>query len=404
MFIGVNNLARKIKNCYIGVDGAARKVKAVYVGVNGIARLVWQSIIKKVTSFSGQTSVGSADNGYSVTEVQHIYKVDDNHILLGTYSAYSGSLRRCFLYNCFLNDSGAVTSFTNFETIYEPNDSSQTNIMGITKFNDSIGACVYQVSGASSIRKICAFYLSGSNTKITEIQAGITGDLVSTLIPIGNNTIIVPTVSDAGYIYGLFYRYDNGVITNKLSMTLSPNIGYKDILANSTPVIFPLSNNRFCIISAVQQRYSTSEYYLVVTIYNYSFDSSNVPVITLHSNTIIPYARITKAVMLDNDYVVLTGDVVIGLHIDSNNGITYSNYLDFSPNICTRIGTSNSICSASGGTISVLYYDIENNTVSNTYNGTTNNTTKYYGVPYKNDSVLYGRGSSIVYLDKLTFS
>jgi hypothetical protein len=43
MYIGVNNIARKIKNCYVGVNGTARKVKAVYVGVNGVARLVWKS-------------------------------------------------------------------------------------------------------------------------------------------------------------------------------------------------------------------------------------------------------------------------------------------------------------------------------------------------------------------------
>ena len=61
MYIGVNNAARKIKNCYVGVDGVARKVKAVYVGVNGVARLVWQSGLKFVSRYiyckTGSTSI-----------------------------------------------------------------------------------------------------------------------------------------------------------------------------------------------------------------------------------------------------------------------------------------------------------------------------------------------------------
>lgn len=36
--IGVNGVARSIKNIYVGVNGVARKVKAGYIGVNGIAR------------------------------------------------------------------------------------------------------------------------------------------------------------------------------------------------------------------------------------------------------------------------------------------------------------------------------------------------------------------------------
>lgn len=41
-YIGVNNIARKVKNYYIGVNGKARKVKKMYVGVNGKARLCYE--------------------------------------------------------------------------------------------------------------------------------------------------------------------------------------------------------------------------------------------------------------------------------------------------------------------------------------------------------------------------
>lgn len=39
IYIGVNNVSRKVKKMYIGVNGVARKVKKAYIGVNGVARL-----------------------------------------------------------------------------------------------------------------------------------------------------------------------------------------------------------------------------------------------------------------------------------------------------------------------------------------------------------------------------
>lgn len=41
-YIGVNNVARKIKNGYIGVDNTARKIKKGYIGVSGVARQFFQ--------------------------------------------------------------------------------------------------------------------------------------------------------------------------------------------------------------------------------------------------------------------------------------------------------------------------------------------------------------------------
>lgn len=42
-YIGVDNVARKIKKGYIGVDGVARKIKKAYIGIGGVARPCWSS-------------------------------------------------------------------------------------------------------------------------------------------------------------------------------------------------------------------------------------------------------------------------------------------------------------------------------------------------------------------------
>lgn len=38
IYVGVNDIARKVKKIYVGIDGVARKVKKAYIGVNGIAQ------------------------------------------------------------------------------------------------------------------------------------------------------------------------------------------------------------------------------------------------------------------------------------------------------------------------------------------------------------------------------
>lgn len=60
MWVGVSNVARKVKNIYVGVDGKARKVKAAWVGVNGVARLIYQSIVTLPATSSRYNTSGSA--------------------------------------------------------------------------------------------------------------------------------------------------------------------------------------------------------------------------------------------------------------------------------------------------------------------------------------------------------
>ena len=42
-YVGVGNLAKRVKGIYVGVDGRARRVKKGYIGVNGVARLFYSS-------------------------------------------------------------------------------------------------------------------------------------------------------------------------------------------------------------------------------------------------------------------------------------------------------------------------------------------------------------------------
>lgn len=62
-YIGVNNVARKVKGYYIGVNGKARKVKKMYVGVNGKARLCYEesSVPNVAVTFTLYSSIALPD-------------------------------------------------------------------------------------------------------------------------------------------------------------------------------------------------------------------------------------------------------------------------------------------------------------------------------------------------------
>lgn len=45
IYVGVDNVARKVKKMFAGVDGVARKVKKAYVGVNNVTRQFFSSVV-----------------------------------------------------------------------------------------------------------------------------------------------------------------------------------------------------------------------------------------------------------------------------------------------------------------------------------------------------------------------
>lgn len=62
-YIGVNNVAKKVKGYYIGINGKARKVKKMYVGVNGVARLCYEesSVSNVAVTFTFYSSIALPD-------------------------------------------------------------------------------------------------------------------------------------------------------------------------------------------------------------------------------------------------------------------------------------------------------------------------------------------------------
>ena len=95
-YIGVNNVAKKIKGGYIGIDGVARKITKAYVGVGGVARPCWGGG-GKLTYYGTVTALSKARQRLAATSVGG-YALFGGGFSIYSYSdvvdAYNSSLVR----------------------------------------------------------------------------------------------------------------------------------------------------------------------------------------------------------------------------------------------------------------------------------------------------------------------
>lgn len=66
-YIGINNVAHKIKKVYIGIDGTARKIKKAYIGIGGVARQCFS--VGKLIYYGAVESLGVAISELAATHV-----------------------------------------------------------------------------------------------------------------------------------------------------------------------------------------------------------------------------------------------------------------------------------------------------------------------------------------------
>ena len=409
--------ARELKNCYVGVNGVSRKVKAIYVGVGDKARLVWQALKKKIMSYNGSKKIGSyTDSIYHIGE-EAFYKVNDNHVLVGLYSDYYSGLRRSILMNLHLDNNGAVTSGTRFETSCESSSSYQSAFNSISQFNDTYGASLTSVycnsGGAYNARYLCAFNLNSSTTYTDKytVESG-TLDYWLPIVRLNNSCVLLPDYNDNGYVYANIYQCnDSGKIYSKYSGCVTTNLpGGKDLINGVKPCVFALSGNRFAVLFSVQQRYSADtdeNKNIMISVFSYSFDSSNNMTVTRVSYSLLPFRSYYGHVeSVGDDYFIWTGyNECIGFRIDTSSNVYATNAVSSTGHSAVRIGTSDSALTYFGENGNIIYYDKQNNTISKTWSGATPYTSINGQVPYKEDSVLYAIGDYTyeVSLNKMSF-
>lgn len=93
-YVGVSNVARKVKKMYVGINGVARKVKKGYIGVNGVARLFFTSVGEVIRR--GSTTLSQPQYETCATGVGDyaLFALGDNGSPVGIIDAFNSALTR----------------------------------------------------------------------------------------------------------------------------------------------------------------------------------------------------------------------------------------------------------------------------------------------------------------------
>ena len=194
-YVGINGVARKVKQPYVGINGVARKIKTAYVGINGIARKYFGKLvtfgfwtgngassitINEASSFNGisgnslkmQLTITNSSSGTETRAAQHadIYNVDSS--LWGkslsfdwtyypyTYSnGYQNYTNSTFL---FADSSGNTISYKTLGQANVGSGSYSTTIPTNTKtmafINDCGAGYVTNFTTTTTILSLIAIY------------------------------------------------------------------------------------------------------------------------------------------------------------------------------------------------------------------------------------------------------
>lgn len=433
-----NSKARKIKSAYVGVDNIAKKIKAVYIGdANGKARLVWQSVIEKVVTFVSSLCKGTYSfthsfiNYQSSTSIDYRYpqKIGEN-LYGGIYYESGYDTMNDYNYTatglyCISLDNNCKPISIGKREIYS---NSGTNISGT---GGSVSVCT--TIGDGKLYSLGLTYVSyGSYTE--DIHYRFMYDY-NTGYSCRSRIMSERTDSEVTYYHGIARAGNSGAIylkdyekktnrTGKFTLELDYNI----TIGNDTYSIG--ESGRITIPSTISKDYKSSQMYLyeinntsglIIESDDYSTTRRFIKYTINTSSNVTGSNRITLTELgtykftyeydlcekvNDNTFVIYDYNYhFMVITINDNNTISTGTEttLDSSMQgyrIVSRIGTTNTfvLYNSTHSKSKLIYIDTKNRTI--TYLGEKNVGTidhsfgdwyLYYCVPYKDDSILYFR-------------
>ena len=178
VYVGVDDVARRVKKMYVGVDGTARKVKKGYVGVGGVARPFFTTGLER---WGLATSLTTARTNHAATTV-------------GDYALFGGGS----------NNSGAISSVETYNKSLVKG--TATNISGVRRY-----------LGASNVGNYALFAGGGDN------GGTVKADVATYNQSLTKGTATAMTMG-GWYVKGTNFQANSGSLA---MFTQGVNIGYE---------------------------------------------------------------------------------------------------------------------------------------------------------------------------------
>ena len=157
-YIGVDNIAHKIKKGYIGVDGVARRIRKAYIGVGGVARPCWNGGELTYYGTPFKLSYGRRNMGADSNGMYAIFGSGSASDEYGYLDAFNASLELVTR-----RDSAsalAVATHVGDYVVFFKDDYVEAYDLSLTQFTRTLPVFIRE--GVVSYNKNYALYGSGS--------------------------------------------------------------------------------------------------------------------------------------------------------------------------------------------------------------------------------------------------
>lgn len=230
MYIGVGNVARKVKKAYVGIGGVARKVKKMYIGVGGVARLCFSSGARKV-SIANLTASMYAHAGVN----------NDNYALFGSgvVNAYSTNLSQTVPSALEGGTSNAAAKSGTYAVFVSKNITLKNN--PVNGYNNAL---------ARSTAPIYGSYGSGNDDNYMNGISG--GTLSNEAIFAGGQPV------DKSYYSSTALKYDANLIKNVASTGLIDGRGSTQCASIGNYILFVGGQDPYTGVSKYVDAFTSS--------------------------------------------------------------------------------------------------------------------------------------------------
>ena len=379
-----SNTASKVVNAYVGVDGVAKKIKAVYIGVDNIAKLVWQSTIKKFSSYVKFTKTSSYTT-YSVSSSYSTVKYNVGN--LGTSAVVQSKKNRNIYYfttETEMNGSSSTDKTTKINKVTIDDNGTITNVISYRLHSTTNASYYCEVFSICEVGDYLLYYYeTGNNSngnhdnyigilnandlsyKYTHTLNNAYGVGAHDGIALNDTTAIFSAYDNYGACIDML-TYNGTTFTKK---TFHPTKDGSYLKGNTGAGNITMLTNKVGIMTA----YDLSTTTLCFIPFTVSDDYSSITFGKLHDITKSEYSNSTSSLFrIDDTHALFAGenqgnDYVYFMPILYNNGAltigTLTSTSDSSAcyEMCQMKDSNTFIVPSSSANIIMYYYDVDNN-------------------------------------------
>ena len=197
VYIGIDDVAHKIKKGYIGVDGIARKIKKAYIGIGGVARPCWSG--GELVYYGSAESLSRGRYNLTATHVGKYALFMAGLIAAGSGASYPIEV---YDYNLIKSVIYDYTTNSDFASSTHVGGYAILNVSNIVAFTESLSAIVPTQPNISKYGASCTHVGDYAIIAGGSINSGYIGNVTESNIVDAYDKSLTRSTVAVGMSYG----------------------------------------------------------------------------------------------------------------------------------------------------------------------------------------------------------